>query len=190
MPFPGYLGGNRSYVLLILKLMPGKINKSFYFGGTWSCPILIQWVGHYQFSFYKRRWFRAALIIWILGKTTFTAVRVTVFLGLWAELRVLFLSLKLQIISVYFFFWSIASFAFLCATADISRSTQDEPFNSGEKSACTLHSLLSSALHSLAQQTSMTGTSCQAPTFLWVLVRDKIKVWVQKLWYCNIQQKN
>lgn len=104
MPFPGYLGSNRRYVLLILKLMLGKINKSFYFGGTWSCPILIQWVGHYQFYFYKRRWFRAALIIWILGKTTFTAVRVTVFLGLWAELRVLFLSLKLQIISVYFFF--------------------------------------------------------------------------------------
>lgn len=40
MPFPEYLGSNRSEVLLILKLMLGKINKSFYFGGTWSFPIL------------------------------------------------------------------------------------------------------------------------------------------------------
>lgn len=74
-----------------------------------------------------------------------------------------------------FFFQSIASFAFLCTTADISRSTQHELFNSGEKSASTFHSLLSSALHSLAQQTSVTGTFCQALTLLWVLVRDKLK---------------
>lgn len=35
MPVPGYLGSNRSEVFLILKLMLGKINKSFYFGGIW-----------------------------------------------------------------------------------------------------------------------------------------------------------
>lgn len=40
MPFSGYLGSNRSEVLLILKLMLGKMNKSFYFGGTQSFPIL------------------------------------------------------------------------------------------------------------------------------------------------------
>lgn len=40
MPFPGYLGSNRSEVLLILKLLLGKMNKSFYFGETWSFSIL------------------------------------------------------------------------------------------------------------------------------------------------------